>query len=52
MQHEEPIDPMDQMIVHTPCGLPIELCECPDAKLRYDSELDAFVENEGLPDDT
>lgn len=25
------------------CGLPIELCECPDAKVRYDWETDRFV---------
>lgn len=26
-------------IIHTPCGLPIELCECPDAELKHIGDL-------------
>ncbi len=22
-------------IIHNPCGLPVELCECPNAEIKY-----------------
>jgi len=31
-----------QLIIHDPCGLPIEFCECPDAELKYDWDTDTF----------
>lgn len=32
------------LIIHDKCGLPVELCECPDAPVVYDSEKDIFVD--------
>jgi len=34
----------DKMIIHDGCGLPVELCECKDAPVRYNSETDTFDE--------
>lgn len=34
----------DELIIHTPCGLPVELCTCPNARVVYDWEKDAFVD--------
>ena len=34
----------DKLIIHDTCGLPVELCECPDATVRYDSDNDVFYE--------
>jgi len=31
-----------RLIIHTPCGLPIELCECPNAELKYNWDTDTF----------
>ena len=36
----------DKLIIHDKCGLPVELCTCPDARVVYDDELDAFVDTE------
>ena len=34
---------MEVEIIHNKCGLPVELCECPDAAVIYDWETDMFV---------
>jgi hypothetical protein len=34
----------DKMIIHDGCGLPVELCECKDAPVRYNSVTDTFDE--------
>jgi hypothetical protein len=38
------MDATDFLIIHDGCGLPVELCECPDAEVRYDPVMDMFVE--------
>ena len=38
---------MDKLIIHNDCGLPVELCECPNASVVYDWELDKFVDARG-----
>ena len=35
------------LIIHKPCGLPVELCTCEDAVVRYDWDLDVFVRDRG-----
>ena len=40
------MDADSALIIHDGCGLPVELCECADAPVRYDFESDAFVEQE------
>jgi len=37
-------DGRDKLIIHDKCGLPVELCECSDAEVVYDPELDCFVD--------
>ena len=32
------------MPFHNKCGLPVELCTCPDARVVYDQETDMFVD--------
>ena len=32
---------MPEPIIHTKCGLPVELCVCDDAPVLYDWEQDA-----------
>ena len=32
----------DNLIVHDKCGLPVELCECPDAPVKYNWDTDMF----------
>lgn len=32
----------DKIIIHNTCGLPVELCDCPDAPVKYDFESDIF----------
>jgi hypothetical protein len=34
----------EQLIIHDKCGLPVELCECPDAEVKYDYETDKFID--------
>ena len=36
------MDSHDVLIVHNKCGLPVELCDCPDAEVRYDYDNDKF----------
>ena len=44
----KPKDLPRELIIHDKCGLPVELCECPDAEVRYDKERGVFVvQNEG-----
>jgi len=33
-----------ELIIHNKCGLPVELCICPDAPVTYDWENDIFIE--------
>jgi hypothetical protein len=37
-------DEITELLIHTPCGLPVELCTCPDARLVYDWERDVFID--------
>ena len=32
-----------EQIIHNKCGLPVELCTCPDADVKYDWEKDIFI---------
>ena len=32
----------DNQIIHNKCGLPIELCECEDAEIKYNWDKDCF----------
>ena len=34
----------DKLIIHDKCGLPVELCVCPDVPVKYDRSIDRFVE--------
>ena len=36
----------DKLIIHDKCGLPVEMCECSDAPVKYNSGTDRF---EGQP---
>ena len=33
-----------ELIIHDACGLPVELCTCFDAPVKYDSDLDRFID--------
>ncbi len=35
---------INELLVHDKCGLPVELCTCPDARLVYDWENDVFID--------
>lgn len=37
----------ESLAIHNPCGLPVELCECKDAPVKYDWERDVFVAPDG-----
>lgn len=34
-------------IIHSTCGLPVELCACKTASVTHDSESDRFIESNG-----
>ena len=34
----------DRYPVHNACGLPVELCTCPDAPVVWDNELGVYVD--------
>ena len=36
---------MESLIIHNSCGLPVELCECVDAQVKYNFETDMFEES-------
>jgi len=38
-----------EQIIHDKCGLPVELCECPDAEVRYCPDHDRFVKWPKIP---
>jgi len=40
-EHEDTIGPIP---VHDACGLPVELCTCPDAPVVWDNELGVYVD--------
>lgn len=40
---------INNLIIHNKCGLPVELCECTDSEVFYDSEEDVFVERKSPP---
>jgi len=45
--HEDIIkcnDYIELSIIHDKCGLPVELCTCPDAPVYYDWEKGVFVD--------
>ena len=33
---------LENLIIHDKCGLPVELCKCEDAPVKYNSETDKF----------
>ncbi len=33
----------DKQIIHSRCGLPAELCDCPDAEIVYDWDRDTWI---------
>jgi len=37
---------MTELIIHKECGLPVELCTCKDAPIRYDWNNDKFTERD------
>lgn len=39
----------DKLIIHDKCGLPVELCECPGARVTYDFNKDMFYDHAGGP---
>ncbi len=45
-------DASDKMIIHDKCGLPVELCECPDAPVKYNSKTDKFDDVDAMNFDT
>ena len=38
---------MEELIIHNICGLPVELCECPDVEVKYDWDKDVFIDKKG-----
>ena len=42
----EGCDSPDEQPIHTACGLPVELCTCPDAPIKYYSDTDMFEQEE------
>lgn len=36
---------IESLIIHNNCGLPVELCECADAQVKYDFKTDMFEES-------
>ena len=38
MENEE----IKDLIIHDKCGLPVELCDCPDATVKYNWDKDVF----------
>lgn len=50
--HEQTKAPISSLVIHKKCGLPVELCECPDAPVKYDSDNDTFIEKDKKDDET
>ena len=38
-------------IIHNDCGLPVEFCECPDAKVKYNWETGMFESEDFLDEE-
>ena len=36
---------IESLIIHNNCGLPVELCECVGAQVKYNFETDMFEES-------
>jgi len=34
---------INNLVMHNACGLPVELCICPDAPIVYDWETGTFI---------
>ncbi len=34
----------EDLLIHEKCGLPVEVCDCPDSPVFYDWENDVFVD--------
>ena len=45
---EKPTPIIDEpsLIIHNKCGLPVELCVCPDARVKYDGITDTFIDSQ------
>ena len=36
----------DKIPIHNKCGLPVELCKCPDARIVFDDDTGEYVDTE------